>query len=245
MDAATRALLMEELQSKEPARQEQVAQVLESMGQPSIPILMEVIKQEKDFRTRQLAAGLLGKMGREAAEQIKREVVLEVTAEQRFRILEVIDVVTRDLRTELAFCLSDVNPKVRRAAFRLSERLADKQVLKRWQQAVLRSEYDADACARETLEETAHHIRPTDLLGVYRWHFPGADVTFLRFAFCGEVVGHEPQRALDREIRRAVWLTPDEIRGLRDRHRSPLVLACVEDYLAGRRYPLGLIRHFE
>jgi HEAT repeat protein len=68
-------------------------------------------------------------MGRDAADQIKREVVLEVTSEQRFRILEVIDVVTRDLKTELAFCLSDVNPKVRRAAFRLSERLNDKQVL--------------------------------------------------------------------------------------------------------------------
>ena len=102
-----------------------------------------------------------------------------------------------------------------------------------------------EACAREALEETAYGFRPTELLGVYRWHSPGADVTFLRFAFCGEVTGHEPGRALDKEIRRAVWLTPEEIRGLRARHRSPLVLACVEDYLAGRRYPLDLLRHHE
>jgi len=129
MDTATAALLMEELQSKEPARQEQAAQVLESMGRPAIPLLIEVIKKEKDFRTRQLAAGLLAKMGPDAVERIKREVVLEVTSEQRFRILEVIDVVTQELKTELAFCLSDVNPKVRRAAFRLTERLNDKQVL--------------------------------------------------------------------------------------------------------------------
>lgn len=129
MDAQVRALLMEELHSRDAARQEQAALVLESMGKPSIPVLMEVIKQEKDFRTRQLAAGLLARLGRDAADRIKQEVVLEVTAEQRFRILEVIDVVTRDLKTELAFCLSDVNPKVRRAAFRLSERLNDKQVL--------------------------------------------------------------------------------------------------------------------
>lgn len=108
-----------------------------------------------------------------------------------------------------------------------------------------RGESLEEACAREALEETAHHFRPDELLGVYRWHFPDADVTFLRFAFCGEVTGHEPQRQLDREIRRAVWLTPEEIRGLRDRHRSPLVLACVEDYLAGRRYPLDLLRHYE
>jgi diguanylate cyclase (GGDEF)-like protein len=129
MDASTRTLLMEELQSKDPERQERAALVLESMGKASIPVLMEVIKQEKDFRTRHLAASLLARMGREGADRIKQEVVLEVTSEQRFRILEVIDVVTRDLKTELAFCLSDVNPKVRRAAFRLSERLNDKQVL--------------------------------------------------------------------------------------------------------------------
>jgi diguanylate cyclase (GGDEF)-like protein len=129
MDASTRALLMEELQSRDPERQERAALVLESMGKSSIPVLIEVIKQEKDFRTRQIAASLLARMGREGADRIKQEVVLEVTSEQRFRILEVIDVVTRDLKTELAFCLSDVNPKVRRAAFRLSERLNDKQVL--------------------------------------------------------------------------------------------------------------------
>jgi NADH pyrophosphatase NudC (nudix superfamily) len=103
----------------------------------------------------------------------------------------------------------------------------------------------AEACVRETLEETAHHFRPSGLLGVYRWHFPEADVTFLRFAFCGEITGHEPGRALDKEIRRALWLTPDEIRAQRERHRSPLVLACLEDHLAGRRYPLDVVRHYE
>jgi HEAT repeat protein len=129
VDSATRALLMEELQTRDPVRQERAAVVLESLGKPAIALLIDVIKQEKDFRTRQLAAGLLSGMGRDAADRIKQEVVLEVTAEQRFRILEVIDVVTRDLRSELAFCISDVNPKVRRAALRLAERLNDKQVL--------------------------------------------------------------------------------------------------------------------
>jgi len=129
IDSATQSLLMEELQSKEPSRQQKAAQVLESMGKPAIPLLIEVIKQEKDFRTRQLAANLLVPLKSEAADRLRKEVVLEVTSEQRFRILEVIDVVTRDLKTELAFCLSDVNPKVRRAAFRLTERLNDKQVL--------------------------------------------------------------------------------------------------------------------
>jgi HEAT repeat protein len=129
VDSTTRALLMEELQAKDPVRQERAALVLESLGKPAIALLIDVIKQEKDFRTRQLAAGLLSGMGRDAADRIKQEVVLEVTAEQRLRLLEVIDVVTRDLRSELAFCISDMNPRVRRAALRLAERLNDEQVL--------------------------------------------------------------------------------------------------------------------
>ena len=94
------------------------------------------------------------------------------------------------------------------------------------------------ACERETLEETAHRFRPTHLLGVYRWRHAPSDTTFLRFAFVGEVLGAVPGRVLDREIRRVLWLEPEEIRALQDRHRSPLVMACVEDFLAGRRYPL-------
>jgi len=100
----------------------------------------------------------------------------------------------------------------------------------------------AAACAREALEETAHRFRPTHLLGVYRWHYAPNDVTFLRFAFVGEVLGEVPGGALDREIRRVLWLEPEEIRALQDRHRSPLVMACLEDFLAGRRYPLELLR---
>jgi hypothetical protein len=59
------------------------------------------------------------------------------------------------------------------------------------------------------------------------------------------VVGEEPGRPLDKEIRRVLWLTPDEIRALAPRHRSPLVMACVEDALKGRRYALDLLRHYE
>ena len=102
----------------------------------------------------------------------------------------------------------------------------------------------AEACAREALEETAHSFRPTHLLGVYRWHHTPQAVTFLRFTFLGEVTGMV-DRALDPEIRRVVWLTPDEIRAVSDRHRSPLVMACVDDALGGQRYSLDLLRHYE
>lgn len=100
-----------------------------------------------------------------------------------------------------------------------------------------------EACVREALEESAYRFVPRSLLGIYRWDHAAENVTFLRFAFCGEIAGYERDRALDREIVRAVWLAPAEIRGLKERHRSPLVMRCVEDYLAGRRYPLELITH--
>ena len=100
-------------------------------------------------------------------------------------------------------------------------------------------------CAREALEETAHAFRPTALLGVYlcrtRRDSTGEDVTYLRLAFCGELGAHDPARPLDHGIVRTLWLTPDEIRASAPRHRSPLVMRCLEDYLAGVRHPLSAI----
>ena len=101
------------------------------------------------------------------------------------------------------------------------------------------------ACVREVLEETAHDFTPTAVVGVYLNRFrrtrTGDDITYLRFAFAGNVGAHHAWRSLDDGILRAVWLTPEELRSCSARHRSPLVLQCVEDYLAGRRAPLDLI----
>jgi ADP-ribose pyrophosphatase YjhB (NUDIX family) len=100
------------------------------------------------------------------------------------------------------------------------------------------------ACAREALEETAYVFTPTELVGVYQWPRPQGDITYLRFAFSGKVGAHETARQLDTGIVRAVWMTREEIEASVERHRSPLVLQCVRDYLAGRRFPLDLIRHY-
>jgi len=99
------------------------------------------------------------------------------------------------------------------------------------------------AVARETLEETACAFEPTGLLGVYQYHSSADDVTYIRFAFTGRITGPEPGRPLDTGILRAVWLTPDEIRSVTARHRSPLVMRCIDDYLAGRRFPLDAVYH--
>ena len=101
------------------------------------------------------------------------------------------------------------------------------------------------ACAREALEETAWGFTPTALVGIYQWPRPQGAITYLRFAFAGELGAHEAGRVLDDGILRAVWMTPDEIRASADRHRSPLVAQCVDDYLAGRRFPLDLLRHYD
>ena len=108
-----------------------------------------------------------------------------------------------------------------------------------------RGETPQQACAREALEETAYAFTPTALVGVYlsrtlREH-TGEDITYLRLAFRGELGAHDPGRALDDGIVRTLWLTVDEVRASTARHRSPLVLRCIEDYLEGQQYPLSLI----
>lgn len=98
------------------------------------------------------------------------------------------------------------------------------------------------ACRREVLEETAWHFEPRQLVGVYQWRRPVGDITYLRFAYCGHLGAHEAQRPLDHGIIQALWLTPAELEANRGRHRSPLVMQCIYDYLAGQRFPLDLVK---
>lgn len=103
-----------------------------------------------------------------------------------------------------------------------------------------------DAALRETREETGWEVSLTAFVGAYQWKAPPVDGSpgrhYLRFAFAAEPVGHDPSRPLDTGIVQALWLTPTELQGLHDRHRSPLVWQVVADYLAGRRHPLDLMR---
>lgn len=102
-----------------------------------------------------------------------------------------------------------------------------------------------DAVVREALEETAYHFKPTHLVGIYNWKHPAKDVTYLRFAFAGELRGWEVDRKLDEGIVGARWLTLDEVKATQARHRSPLILRCIEDHLAGKCYPLDLLVHYD
>lgn len=101
-----------------------------------------------------------------------------------------------------------------------------------------------EAVIRETLEETAHPFTPEALVGVYQTHFerPGkGGATYLRFTFCGSAGEAQAGRALDDGIVRTLWMTADELRAVPERHRTPAVMQCIDDYLAGRRVPLAFI----
>lgn len=100
------------------------------------------------------------------------------------------------------------------------------------------------AVIRETLEETAYDFAPNALLGMYMSRHvssrTGEDTTYLRFAFTGEL-GQLHDRALDHGIVRTLWLSHQQIIACQDKHRSPLVMECVNDYVSGKRAPLSLL----
>jgi 8-oxo-dGTP pyrophosphatase MutT (NUDIX family) len=97
------------------------------------------------------------------------------------------------------------------------------------------------AVIRETMEESAYEFKPETLLGVYHWKHDHNDTTYLRFAFIGKVGMHYPMQELDTGIVQAVWMSIDEIRDKAGLMRSEQVLSCIEDYLAGKSYPLEVI----
>ena len=102
-----------------------------------------------------------------------------------------------------------------------------------------------EAAVRETLEETAWHLRPRHLLGLYLWRNPANGCTVLRAAVTGEVIHHDSTRRLDTGILAAHWMTRDELLAVPSRLRSPLVLRCIDDYLAGHRHDLSALAYLD
>jgi ADP-ribose pyrophosphatase YjhB (NUDIX family) len=102
-----------------------------------------------------------------------------------------------------------------------------------------------DGVLREVLEETGWDFTPEALTGIYRLALPARSTTFVRVCFCGRVLRHHPERPLDAGIRAAHWLSRHALEAAGpERLRSPLVLAAIADYEAGRRFPLALLRDF-
>ncbi|MBS8241618.1 NUDIX hydrolase [Marinobacter lipolyticus] len=97
-----------------------------------------------------------------------------------------------------------------------------------------------DAVRRETLEETGYKVEPTHFLGLYTYKAPANGVTYHRFCYSARALEKVTDQ-LDDGIIAAHWLSLEEIAGLGDRLRSPLVLRCIEDYRNGRRFPLDVV----
>ncbi len=100
-----------------------------------------------------------------------------------------------------------------------------------------------EAVIRETQEETAYLFAPTALVGIYRWQHPESAETYMRFCFTGEVIQHDPNQPLDEDIHQALWLDYDALVVRQTEYRSPLVKDCFNDYRAGHRYPLTLLKN--
>ena len=96
------------------------------------------------------------------------------------------------------------------------------------------------AVVREALEETAWHIRPEAILGIYHWRHPDNQETFIRISFRCQGLHHDPALELDSCIERTLWLSAEDIRQQQDRLRSPMVLRSIDDYLSGKSWPLDL-----
>ncbi|MCL1887210.1 MAG: NUDIX hydrolase [Betaproteobacteria bacterium] len=103
------------------------------------------------------------------------------------------------------------------------------------------------AVVRETLEESAYDFHPNGFLGTYHLNYrmkDGLDISYIRFAFTG-TVGTLHNRPLDPDIVRAVWMTRDELAACRERHRSVVVMQCIDDYLAGQKTPLSVVSRYK
>jgi diguanylate cyclase (GGDEF)-like protein len=131
-------LILDDFRSKEPSRQQKAAQLLGGLGFVTTPLLVDIIRNEADLRLRRLAASLLAEQGAEAAKEMKKQMVLQTTPEERARILEVIDGVTSDLATELTFAIHDGSHLVRDEAIKLVERLNNEvaeKLLSEWMES--------------------------------------------------------------------------------------------------------------
>ncbi len=101
----------------------------------------------------------------------------------------------------------------------------------------------AAAALRETLEETGWTVELQHLIGVHQWRSTEHGEAVVRFSFAARALSHDPDRPLDTDIRRALWLTRAEIAALGERLRSPMILQSIDLWLGGQRLPLEVMSH--
>ena len=91
-----------------------------------------------------------------------------------------------------------------------------------------------EAVLREVQEETRRDFHVENVIGFYLYPSDENDTTYLRVCFSGTASKQHPGRSLDDGIIRTVWMRREEVEQHKAQLRSPLVLKCIDDYLAGK-----------
>lgn len=99
-----------------------------------------------------------------------------------------------------------------------------------------------NAIKREVLEETGLTIEPDFLSGIYYYYREELQLHFLRFCFVVELSDFCISEPQDNEIIATHWLSAKQIKTMKQKLRSPLVLECIEDYLSGNKISLSQLK---
>jgi phosphatase NudJ len=119
-----------------------------------------------------------------------------------------------------------------------TDRVNPERVLNQPAGHVDRGESILEAVVRETLEETGTAFTPKAIVGIYQLRARNG-LDYCRIGFSGSVPDDAVARPRPGEILACHWMTREEIAARRP--RSSLVLKSIDDYLAGRRFPLDLV----
>lgn len=123
----------------------------------------------------------------------------------------------------------------------VKERILGKQVINQPAGHLEPDETLLEAVKRETLEETGWIVEPESVVGIYLWHHPHEDLTFLRVTFSCDCKTFSENAEIDSDIDETVWLSAQQLRNSQNQLRSPLVLTCINDYLQGKRFSLDIL----
>ena len=98
-----------------------------------------------------------------------------------------------------------------------------------------------EAVEREALEETGCTVACEDLIGVYLWIHPQTRQQFLRIVYTARFIECDESLPLDDGILSRRWMTVKDLEDRKSVLRSPAVLRCVHDYIAGQRQSDALL----
>ncbi len=101
------------------------------------------------------------------------------------------------------------------------------------------------AIEREVQEETGLELSPQGFVGCYQFTSPHNKVTYLRFCYFFEFITTPPPCIpQDDDIIACHWLTLEQLKQRQPELRSAMVLDVIEDYEAGQRAPLSILKSY-